>query len=1314
MSRLMREANRMQREQERTLAERERTRAQLADENAREAVGGATGGAGDAANANSANSAGPGDEENVRPEMSIHDFEGATLREKAAAMARALARAKDSGRGGGSDPAPDDNTGGRDTPSDARRELDSKGDAVENAIADQREARRSKQRRQGNAEREISDEHARANTEEESQNAKRNWSKTRAALTAKRAAVHLGGVNADKWTDVNTLFEYYNQTYFDDKLGEVTFSWIDRAADDEDFRYCLCSAVPGWWHGAHKNLMCGVSCCVERRRGGYARRSVHIRMPDAVRKFKLTQMAKEGLLHSMIHAYLFMTGAVKEHEPFYEHGPQFRHMMRRLNNDTLTFDAFRPSGGYDIVFSDAAEAAEHDHLLTQEMLDQLTLEHFKLLYLVSRYSMYALNVTDNETWVRYQPMLVLMYELIVAGVIDYDYAPASAMVAGRRIYLNVTQEGRDNLDDLVEAKLVRALRTIGNDKQPVVAYQITEQGLLRLRASPLSKGDRSEIDEIIQDPFGALMMVAYDEDEETFRLYSDNDFCVDSTVTDTEDVSYVSSPYLPFTLRDLKRPLASNAHRAQEAATGSSNLRDELDVQMTLSRLVILVGEWIPFGCNQIMQLTQRLGAHDRIQGGYFSSEIDRHSTETSLEIPVGLTKVTVNSCDAAQWINIEAEVEFPEDEGITQVENFGIRYQRDGTTLYGLKLEAVMEAILNDISLDNLARVMTDIHIDSSKVTESLCSHHQGKLLEMVFNGNEMNRNKVNVFIAEKITPKLRALRYLDGDALEAELKQIIGDTQHAFDITENDVVIFGEAGVLFAGPECIRHETLLLAYLALKSREDFVTNFFNRLFIIAEEMTKQQALINNYFEDPSHVQTIRHELSRINEDCIMLEEVMRNLQGSVEKDALPEEHMPKTKGGKRLYHILQIPKMQESLRQRVQDCEKQVGATRAEIEFLTEQISIVMASIRTQVNKETKELYHSAAEQMKLNDSTASRDVMQVLITGSLAFAALDRTVGEWSVVWDGWMKFAVTYPLIINDPAAIWFWISMLVWAVIAAFVLYWMKFTRSQESGIIHHIARLDMKVNVPKLFEYVRKRGLFQEDIVADPDSQKCMTDFKYVDNNKTLWEHYTPTITLTVDVRNGVLYHANIAITKPQFAAAKLFPRELQSRLVSDFERWDVVEKAAVGRAAIMESDRSITLMANQPPHGHDREVRIEERTFGHLKEQLALKFCYKVENLLSVTTTREIRNQVVEDYVDDDQQVVMLREYQRIFVQFKGRPDPGMSAFAARLKNVQKAQKAGVKVGLKETKNKGVAKHKKYGETRDEEDFLYGDAAAE
>ena len=56
----------------------------------------------------------------------------------------------------------------------------------------------------------------------------------------------------------------------------------------------------------------------------------------------------------------------------------------------------------------------------------------------------------------------------------------------------------------------------------------------------------------------------------------------------------------------------------------------------------------------------------------------------------------------------------------------------------------------------------------------------------------------------------------------------------------------------------------------------------------------------------------------------------------------------------------------------------------------------------------------------------------------------------------------------------------------------------------------------------------------------------------------------------------------------------------------------------------------------------------------------------------------------------------------------------PGRATPQAKGQKVQKAQAAGVKVGLKETKNKGKAKHRKYGETRDEEDLLYGDAAAE
>lgn len=1228
--------------------------------------------------------------------------------------------------------------------------------SVHDQIVTQR-ALRKPQGRSGLAEREISVDASLSSGE-----GRKNWGVAKTALAMRRAAVHLANVHNDRWVDVDALFAYYDGTYFENKLGEseTTFSWAEREeTDDEDFRYCLCTDVPGWWHGSHKGLMCGVSCNVERRRGGVARRSAHIRMPEAMRKFKLTKPAKETLLHAMTHCYLFLTGATKEHEPFYEHGARFRAFCRRLNTDTLTFDAFRPSGGYAIQFNDAGDAADVDELLKQETLDSLSVEHFKMLYLVSKYSAFAERAHDAEVWVRYQPLLVLLYECIVRGVFDYDYAPASAMVHGKRIYMNVTQEGRDHLEDLVEAKYVRALRTITQDKQPVVAYQITEIGLETLvNSTILKKADRRAVDEVIRDPDGALLSVRYDPEAQTFQLASENGFCIDSTVTDTEDVSYVSSPYLPFTCRDLRRPMASNAHRAAESGLGASSVRDELDVQITVSRLVILVGEWVPFGCNQIMALTRKLGADERVKGGYFSAHVDSRSTETTLEIPVGLTKVAVNSCDPAQWINIEAEVEFPEDEGITQIENFGIRYQRDGTTLYGLKLEAVMDKILNDISLDYLSRVMTDIHMDSSQVTQSLTSERQATLLNMVFNGNEMNRNKVNVFIAEKITPKLRALRYLDGDALEAELKQVIGDTQHAFDITENDVVIFGSAGVLFAGPECIQHETLLLAFLALKAREDFVANFFNRLFLVAEHTAEQRRLIAVHHEDPTHLNRIRNSLAEINEDCIMLEEIMRNLEASVEKDAIPPERLPSTKAGKRLFHILQIPKMEASLRGRVRDCEKRVSATRHEIAFLSDQMANITRALREQVNRDTKHLFKASSEQMQLNDTSSARDVMQLVFAGSLSFGIIDRCTGEWSVVWDAWFRDSLQYTLVLSSGGG-FFWVSLTLWLCVGAFVLLYMRTKRDRVTGVVHFLARLDAQVDVPRLYAYLRARDVRGEEVVAlNHADASHVRVFTYVDDGRReslrvgeppvtdLFDGYRPEVVLTLDTRNGVLRAAEVTVTKPKLEPARLFPRELRERLVGDLRDHDVfVEEAFAAsgarssgiegifgnaahataarrkrRARALETGAALVLFARRPGDAHRREVVVETRDLATLKERLAHKFCHKIEHVVSLATTSVVDGLEIEEDLEDDQQVRALHAYQNVEVRFRGKPDPGMSTFAARARAVNRARAAGVKATLFDEGEKNTPKGlaSKEGdpdpddfdpETFDVEDLLYG-----
>ena len=58
----------------------------------------------------------------------------------------------------------------------------------------------------------------------------------------------------------------------------------------------------------------------------------------------------------------------------------------------------------------------------------------------------------------------------------------------------------------------------------------------------------------------------------------------------------------------------SNAHRATESAASGSNLRDELDVIITLNSVSVIVAEYVPFGANQMVELNHTMGATGRVQ----------------------------------------------------------------------------------------------------------------------------------------------------------------------------------------------------------------------------------------------------------------------------------------------------------------------------------------------------------------------------------------------------------------------------------------------------------------------------------------------------------------------------------------------------------------------------------------------------------------------------------------------------------------------------------------------------------------------------
>ena len=226
------------------------------------------------------------------------------------------------------------------------------------------------------------------------------------------------------------------------------------------------------------------------------------------------------------------------------------------------------------------------------------------------------------------------------------------------------------------------------------------------------------------------------------------------------------------------RAHADNRGRAEEAFAGASNMKDaDLMEAITLAEVRYLLVEWVPFGENSIAHMCLNLGALERNHHGMFSSTIDMTPTELVLNVPAGLTHVKILDYDLMHHINVEAEINYPEEEGIVQVEFFGIHISTRGNVVFGLQLDSMMTRKANDLSIDLLTRMAVDVVQDSSTILDDMMTQYQREQMEALFQGHSDVRKKYCAYVAKGIEPHFATYQqYLDGQDHENEIAQIIG----------------------------------------------------------------------------------------------------------------------------------------------------------------------------------------------------------------------------------------------------------------------------------------------------------------------------------------------------------------------------------------------------------------------------------------------------------------------------------------------------------------------------------------------------------
>ena len=464
------------------------------------------------------------------------------------------------------------------------------------------------------------------------------------------------------------------------------------------------------------------------------------------------------------------------------------------------------------------------------------------------------------------------------------------------------------------------------------------------------------------------------------------------------------------------------------------------------------------------------------------------------------------------------------------------------------------MDRIKDNISLDHLSRLLVEVQADSSAIVDAIISQNQRELMQLVFLGDAINRNKVNLIIANEITPHLTAEEYMDKGEYENELKQVIGDTKHAYDISEHDTLIFGAYGLLVSGPYSSHHEPLFCAYLQFITIDIFLQNFYARLWILNDDMTTTNKIITDGEKDPRALVRIRYRICKLAKDIIQLEEILAYMLEALEIIEIPPE--PPEQAGRSLYERLEIAGMRNQLIRRAMDLKKNIAGCHRLLDVLREMSSVVSESKTFHMNESVDLNTQKMCALQDSNERTAgSLQMLQIIFGGVLAFQMLDRVTGQWSVANSVW--FAPFYQSVIQNVPILWLAISLMLWAIVV--IVFWLigRNNHYYKKGVTTVRVKVNRKIHLDKLQDFLKSKLHANEE--RSYEDHNDIVRITYIDNMQRDWGGAKPTITMEYDERNCYLLSCTVEYKKRSAKKALVFTSsELQEKIMDELNGMDV------------------------------------------------------------------------------------------------------------------------------------------------------------
>ncbi len=433
-----------------------------------------------------------------------------------------------------------------------------------------------------------------------------------------------------------------------------------------------------------------------------------------------------------------------------------------------------------------------------------------------------------------------------------------------------------------------------------------------------------------------------------------------------------------------------------------TNIKDELESFLSLVDARILIGEFIPFGKNGISAFVSKLDAYKRVKSSMITAFRDNTPAGTQFRTGAHQTAIEILDFHPSRYIKFNAQVYYPEEAGITQVERFGIYINSTGKIIIGMKIDSILGK--KDLfSIDTITRLFSDVVFDSSELLDTILTNHQRGILNLVFFKQAMTRDKYISIIAKKLDPQLSLDELLDGEAHENELKQIIEYVDKAKEWEDGTRALVGTHGLLLCTDDHKQYETIIANFAYLKSIDIFLANFLSRVWSLEDNIKEiHRKTIEDFDKDPRSVGIAQTELSELSQNCTLLEETRIHIEKSLVENLREFQILDKrlNEKQKRLADFLGIEEYTKNILGRIRDTQQVVAGLNNDVQGLRDQVNVVNEKRLQNIFRQLKDSTAIQMRQAKASERQDSKmNILNVIFSGSLVFNILLLITGEFS---------------------------------------------------------------------------------------------------------------------------------------------------------------------------------------------------------------------------------------------------------------------------------------------------------------------------